>query len=540
MQRRALLFWPAGVALGLAAEWVAFTWDAPSSWLPDLAVGWAFIACGLAARTLRPDNNAGSLMAATGFTWFLGNFAGANLDLVAWVGSHTTYVHRGFLVHLLLAYPVGRLLGRNERVATAVGYVVAFLTPVWSNDILAIVFATLLLAERAITYRRLTGPLRRARLFSLRAVVGVSSIIIGTAVASMVAGPAADRPALLTYQVALVAICGTMLIWLRVAPWEQVTVTDLVVELGEKDSGTIRGELSKALADPSLEVGYWDTASDEFLDAQGRPLTYPDERSERRVTIVKRGDQPVAALIHDRAELDNPGLLEAVSAATQLVGTNAGLQVELRRQVAELAASRRRILAAEDDQRRRLEGRLRKGAEQRLERMADTLRRVMDQGDEGLTRDRIAAAAHQLDGTLTDMRRLAGGLHPRTLSERGLAPALTTVAGGFPIPVILDVPGERMPERVESAAYYVCTEALANVAKYARASVVHVSVTHTDELATVTVDDDGVGGADPTRGTGLRGLADRVETLGGTFAVRSVHGDGTRLTAEIPLHGDPA
>ena len=538
MRRWGLLFWPAGVALGLAAEWVAFTWDAPSSWLPDLAVGWTFIACGLAAKTLRPDNNAGTLMAATGFMWFLGNFAGANVDLVAWVGSHTTYVHRGFLVHLLLAYPVGRLLGRNEQVAATVGYGAAFLTPVWSNDILAIVFATLLLAERTIAYRRLTGPLRRARLFSLRAASAVSSIIIGTAVASLIAGPAADRPGLLAYQVALAVICGTMLTWLLIAPWDQLAVTDLVVELGEKDAGTIRGELSRALADPSLEVGYWDTSSGEFLDARGRALSFPDEGSERRVTIVERGAQPVAALIHDRAELDNPRLLEAVSSATQLVGTNAGLQVELQRQVAELDASRRRILAAEDDQRRRLERRLRKGAEQRLERMADILGSIVNDGEEGPTRDRIAAAAHQLDGTLADMRRLAGGLHPRTLSERGLAAALTTVADGFPIPVILQVTGDRMPERVESAGYYVCTEALANVAKYARASAVHVSVIRTDELVTVMVDDDGVGGADPTHGTGLRGLADRVETLGGTFAVWSMLGEGTRLTAEIPLHDD--
>ena len=536
MRRWAVLLWPAGVALGVAAEWVAFDWNAPLQWLPDLAVGWTFIGCGLAAKALRPDNSTGSLMIATGFTWFLGNFAAADIDLVAGVASQSTYVHRGFLIHLVLAYPIGRLLGRHERTTATVGYAAALITPVWSNDILSIVFAALLLAERAVAYGRLTGPARRARLFSLRAAAALSSIIIGAAFASLFAGVAAVRPALLVYQVTLVLICGTMLTWLRAAPWDQLSVTDLVVELGEKDSGTVRGELSRALADPSLEVGYWDPASNAFLDAQGRALSFPDEGSERRVTIVRRGADPVAALIHDRAELDNPGLLEAVSAATQLAGTNAGLQVELRRQVAELAASRRRILAAEDDQRRRLERRLRNGAERRLEHMADILRRIVDEGNDGPTNDRIAAAANQLDGTLTDMQRLASGLHPRRLSEHGLAPALTSVADGFPIPVSLQVPRDRMPERIESAAYYICTEALANVAKYARASVVRVSVARTDERATVMVEDDGVGGADPTNGTGLRGLADRVETLGGTFAVWSVMGEGTRLTAEIPLH----
>ncbi len=521
----------------MAAEWVAFDWNAPLRWLPDLAVGWTFIGCGLAAKTLRPDNNAGSLMIATGFTWFLGNFAAAGIDLVAGVASHTTYVHRGFLVHLVLAYPVGRLLGRNERVAVLVGYAAALLTPAWSNDVSAIVFATLLLAERAGAYRRLTGPARRAQLFSLRAAAAVSSIIIGTAVASLVGGVAAGRPALLAYQVALVVICGTMLTWLRAAPWDQLSVTDLVVELGEKDSGTIRGELSRALADPSLELGYWDAASDTFLDAQGRALSFPDEGSERRVTIVRRGAAPVAALIHDRAELDNPGLLEAVSAATQLAGTNAGLHVELRRQVAELAASRRRILAAEDDQRRRLEQRLRKGAERRLEHMADVLRRIVDEGErwagEGSHRGSCPSSSTARSRTCEDSRAVSIRAE---LSEHGLAAALTTVADGFPIPVSLEVTRDRMHERVESAAYFVCTEALANVAKYAQASNVRVSVTRTDERATVKVEDDGVGGADPTHGTGLRGLADRVETLGGTFAVWSVMGEGTRLTAEIPLH----
>ena len=234
-----------------------------------------------------------------------------------------------------------------------------------------------------------------------------------------------------------------MFTWLLVAPWERLAVT---ARRGARwRTPAIRGQLSRALADPSLEVGYWDTVLNTFLDAEGRALSFPDEGSERLVTLVERGDQPVAALIHDRAELDNPALLQAVSAATQLAGTNAALQSELRRQVAELAASRRRILAAEDDQRRRLERRLRKGAEQRLERLSDSLRRIATEEGEGPAKARIAAAALQLEGTLADIRRLASGLHPRTLSEDGLAPALSTVADAFPIPVSLTVTEDRLP-----------------------------------------------------------------------------------------------
>jgi signal transduction histidine kinase len=367
-------------------------------------------------------------------------------------------------------------------------------------------------------------------------VTGV--VLIGTAIVGMVDAFEAGRLALVAYQGALACVGGAMFFWLRTAAWEQSDVADLVVELGERDAGTLRAELSRALGDPSLEIGYWSVEADAFLDASGNPMVLPAADSARGVTVVRRGGQPVAALLHDRAVLHDPGLLEAVSAVTQLAATNVRLRTELRSQVDALSASRRRVLVAGDEQRKRLERRLHQGAEGRLENLAGILRRTVSSSPDQATTERLEAAAEQLHGSLVDMRRLARGLHPRALEEGGLAAALSILAEGLAIPVQLELAPCRMTGDVEAAAYFVCSEALANVAKYAGASRARVSVSCTETKVIVAVDDDGVGGADPEVGTGLRGLADRVETLGGTFTVRSVPGAGTLLTAEIPLEGD--
>lgn len=538
MPRWVFLLWPSGLALGFAAERAAYGWEDRLQWIPDLAVGWTLIGCGLVAYALRPHNKTGALMAATGFSWFLGNFVGADNALVAWAAANGTYLHRGFLVQLLVAYPVGRVVGWPARAAVATGYVAALFPAVWQSDPLTIGLATLLVLERVYTHHRSAGPFRRAQLLSLRVSLVTGTVLAGSAVGRMVYGVAGSQPALLAYQGALVAVGGAMLLWLRMRAWEQIDVADLVVELGERDAGTLRAELSRALADPSLEIGYWNAGAEAFLDTYGNVTVLPDAGSARGVTVVRRGSQPVAALLHDQSVLDDPGLLEAVSAVTQLAATNARLQTELESQIDELSASRRRVLVARDEQRRRLEERLHDGAEGRLERLEGILRRSIESTTDKAIAERLHGAVDQLQGSLLDMRRLAQGLHPRALEQDGLSAALSIVAEGLAIPVHLDIARCRMPVDVEAAAYFVCSEALANVAKYAQASHANVSVTCTETVARVLVEDDGVGGAAPGGGTGLRGLADRVETLGGTFAVRSVAGEGTCLCAILPLSGN--
>ncbi len=199
----------------------------------------------------------------------------------------------------------------------------------------------------------------------------------------------------------------------------------------------------------------------------------------------------------------------------------------------DLAASRARIVQAGDAERRRLERNLHDGAQQRLVSLALRLRlaarRHPDDGD-------LALAGEELAHALQELRELARGIHPAVLTERGLEPAVRAAADRAPVPVELAVELEdRLPGPVEAAAYYVVSEALTNVAKYAQATVVRVTIGREDGRALIEVADDGVGGADPVGGSGLRGLADRVEALGGNLEIDSPPGLGTTLRADIPV-----
>jgi signal transduction histidine kinase len=538
-QRLHLLLWPAAAAFGLVAEWIAFDWTEPGRWIPDLLVGWTFIGCGLIASARRPDSGSGPLMAMTGFTWFLANFAGIDSGFVAWVAAHGVYLHRGPLLHLILAYPGGRASSKLSQVLLGVGYAAALVTPVWDSEVASFVLSALLIAGTSWQYRQAVGRQRRARLLSVWAAAGLGLVLAGGA-ATRLALPEGEvvTLALLAYELMLFLIAGSLFAGLVLAAWETPDVTDLVVELGAARSGTLRGALSRALGDPSLEIGYWLEGADSFVDSEGRRLSLPDPGSKRSVTLIERDDQPVAAILHDPAVLDDPGLLEAVTSAAQLAASNARLQAEVQNRVVELTASRRRILDARDEERMRLERRLREGAQHRLEQLAETLRRGRQSSAGAQSLERIVHAEEQLSRTLEDLRRLAQGLHPRILSEHGLESALSSLAEGFPARVEFEVTTDRMAPALEAAAYFVCAEALANVAKYALASTVTVSVTADDSAVAVIVQDDGVGGADPARGSGLSGLADRIGTLGGSLRIESEAGHGTRLAAEIPLGGE--
>jgi signal transduction histidine kinase len=205
-----------------------------------------------------------------------------------------------------------------------------------------------------------------------------------------------------------------------------------------------------------------------------------------------------------------------------------------------LQASRARIVRAADDERRKLERNLHDGAQQRLVAVLISLRLALAKlpPAAGDSRALLAAAIDELMQAIDDLRELARGIHPAVLTERGLGPALELLARRAPLPVdVATELDERLPAPVEAAAYYVVAESLTNVAKHAAASAVEVRVSRDDGLARVEVVDDGVGGAELSRGSGLRGLADRVEALDGRLGVESAPAAGTRIWAEIPLDG---
>src|SRR5919204_1139128 len=537
MRRFWLVLWPGGAALGILAEQVYFGWGDARHWVPDLLTGWSLIACGLIGWSRRPDSRSGALMAATGFAWFAGNFATADLGPLDWLAVHALYLYRGPLFHLVLSYPRGRLAGRAERAAVALGYVAAIVTPAWRSGTATIVLASLLVGVAGRSYLRAAGRERRERLAALQATAFLGAVLAGDAFVRLaVSTPEAKDATLLANEAALVALAVSPLPRLLRWPWERAEVTDFVVELGEARSGTLRDALARALGDPTLELGYWLPESGAYVDAAGRPLELPAAGSDRGVTRVERDGQAVAVLVHDSSVLDDPGLVEAVAAAARLAASNARLQAEVRAQVSELQESRRRLVRVGDEERRRLEQRLHEGAERRLVALGQVLERAGGSASGSGTAE-IERARGQLGRTLADLHDLARGLHPRALSESGLAAALASLARRSPVPVELAVPAERLPAEVEAAAYFICSEALANVAKYASASRVVVRVSADERAALVEIVDDGVGGADPAQGSGLRGLADRVEALGGQLRLESEPGGGTCLSAEIPLRG---
>ena len=521
-----LLLWPAGVALGVAAELHYFGWGDPGGWLPDLAVGWTLIACGLVAWSRRPETRSGMLLAGTGFAWFAANFS-----------DQALYLHRGPLIQLVLSYPSGRLGSRLERGVVAVAYVIALVPDVWESEAATFALAAALVAVATRGYLRALGRERRERLAALQATIFLAAVLAATAATRLAfTTQLAVDATLWAYEASLCALALALAVGLEREPWARAQVTDLVVELGETRSGMLRDGLARALGDPTLEVAYWAPASGSYVDAAGRRVDIASPGPARRVTPIDLDGQRVAALVHDSAVLEDPGLLDSVAAATRLAAANARLQAEVRTQVAELTASRLRLVQAGDEERRRLEQRLHDSAERRLTDLAAELGQAGHRPDAAAeAADRVRRAEEHLVLTLAELRELAAGLHPRVLAERGLAGALAELAAASPVPVEVAVSDSQLPEDIEAAAYFVCSEALANVAKYASASRVRLSVEARNGLLLVEVSDDGRGGAVMGGGSGLRGLADRIEALGGGLSLDSPPSGGTRLGVELPL-----
>ena len=316
-------------------------------------------------------------------------------------------------------------------------------------------------------------------------------------------------------------------------------VGELIARLGEAPRpGELREALARALGDNSLELVYWLPEDERFVDADGHPYELPPEGSGRAVTKVEREGGCIAAIVYDDSLRDaEPPTVRAVGAAAALALQNERLEAELRAKVQEVRASRERMLSIGLEERRRLERDLHDGAQQRLVSMALNMRlaRAKLRDDPDAADRLLVGAGEELDAALEELRELARGIHPAVLTDRGLDTALETLARRAPVPVELEtLPGERLPEAVELAAYFVVAEALTNVAKYAEASRATVNVDRDNGRVVVSVTDDGVGGANPANGTGLRGLADRLAVIEGRLDVESERGRGTTITARIP------
>jgi signal transduction histidine kinase len=311
------------------------------------------------------------------------------------------------------------------------------------------------------------------------------------------------------------------------------------VELGRGlEPARLRDAIARALRDTSLQLGVWHGDRDEYVDGDGRPVSVVPAAG-RSVTVLERHGRKVAALVHDTALRENPALLDAVSSAAGLALENERLLAELRAQLEEVRDSRARIVEASVAERRRLERNLHDGAQQRLVTLSLNLRMAQEtlHDDPRATETMLAGVGEDLKHALHELRELARGLHPAVLTDRGLAPALQSLANRSPFPVaIVGAPADRLPEPVESALYYVVAESLTNAAKYSRATEGRVELSTTPVTVEVEIRDNGSGGANLNSGTGLRGLADRLEALGGTLRLESPAAGGTVIRATLPLH----
>ena len=566
----------AGVAAGAAAFALARTSDHYPLTLAEsllgVLIGWSFIASGLVARRRRPDNRFGLLLIGVGFAAFAEALLHSDSSLLFTAGQVLELLYIGVFVHALLAFPGGRLESRLERALVAAGYVDVLLvqlvyllfedfghgTPgcecppnllllsdepgladaieIVQGPIVGVALCAAGIAVLVRRWRGATAPLRRA----LAPVLLTGGVCVALIASSGVIEQFDERAADVVSNLALVALACVPLAFLagllrtRLA---RSAVGELVVELRQTPPpGKLADALRRALGDPSLSLAYWLPDSRSYVDAEGRPVELP-EKGAQATTLVEHGGRRVAALIHDPSLRDDPALVDAVCAAAGLALENERLQAELRARLDDLRASRARLVEAGDSERRRLERNLHDGAQQRLVSLSLAFRLAQSKldSDPESAKEILARAGDDLSQALAELRELARGIHPAVLTDRGLTPALEALADRAPMPVEVQSSLERrLPEPVEAAAYYVVSEALANVVKYANALSVTVELARRDGTAVVEIRDDGVGGADPERGSGLRGLADRVEVLDGRLSVESRPGGGTRVRAEIP------
>ncbi len=510
-------------AVAVAAAWNSYLEDVILV-LGDGLVGILLVTCGVIAWDRRPQSRVGLLMVIAGFTWFAGNFA-----------AIAVYLHRGPLVHLHISYPTGRLRRRLAQATVVGAYVHAVIEPVARNDVVTLALAVLVAVAALDIFLRTSGTARRAGIPALVAALTFAAILALGAIQRL-ADWDADKQVLWSYNIVVALLVLVLLVDLLRGRWADAVISDLIVDLGERsDTHTLADELGRALGDRSLVLGYWLPEESRYVDDAGRPLELPEPGSDRVVTPIASGGEPVAVLVHDAAVLDDSGLLDSVAAAARLAVSNARLQAEVRARVVELAASRRRVIEAADAQRRRLEQELHDGVGRRLDAVTQSLARVRAHTGERASQQVADVEAEFADARI-ELSDFAHGVYPRSLSEGGLAPALQELADRAGLPVKCDISVERLPDAVEAAVYFVCSEALANVAKHAGATKATIDVARMRDRLQITISDDGRGGADPSKGSGLRGLRDRVEALDGRLSVQSPANGGTRVEAAIPVH----
>ena len=525
------------IASGRPPEFVAFVFTCwCGAYLVAGGIGWI----------RRPDNPTGPLLLVIGIAGALVMLGMTQVPLFKVVKDVSASVGTVVLFGVLLTGPAGRFSSPVDRTGFAIvagGYLLAVyavrFVSMTATTIIAGAVSTLLLVLVLGRWRRASPPARRALGPFIVAGVAASLIFLVNSTAQTIGLSSApgtwvnNVDAIGRALIPFAFLAG--LLRLRLA---RIAVADLVTELGALPAPErLREALSHALGDPSLRVGYWAPAMGVYEAADGSHMPLPLDGEDRAVLRIERDGSPVAVIVHDRALEQDPGLVAAVGAAVKLTVENERLTARVETQLEEVRASRARIVEAGDAERKRVERDLHDGAQQRLVSLMLALRLARrelgpDDSNIGLSLDQASAEAK---AALAELRELARGIHPAVLTEAGLQAALESVADRSPLDVSVESgTSARFSAAVEGTAYFVVSEALANVAKYAEATRALVRTSWRDDTLTVEISDDGVGGADPTTGSGLRGLIDRLAAVDGTLDIVSPRGGGTSLTARIP------
>ena len=557
--RDPILILPLVVAAGLALGWRGLHNGVSGSEVAvDLALCWCLVAASVVALGWARWQRARLLLALAALLVLAGDLQWFNAAGPWTVGLVLQLAWLAVMIQLVLTYPDGRPWSRPARVtilggylAAPIGGLAAALVTIDSRNALsilpsqsasdmvsrvraalgcAVLVSALLLV--LLRLRSLRGPARRAQAPLLVSVVLALPLTAAWLAQEAVTG---HDPSTTVATIAQALMVLIPLGFVAAIGWSRLRRTqagDLVVDLRSAGAQTLRDRLARALGDSTLELAYR-LADGRYVDESGEPAVVSDVQG-RAVTLLSSSDEVLAALVHDPALLDEPALVESVRATAGLVLENERLAAEVRAQLAQVRASRARLVAATDEERRRIERDLHDGAQQRLVAVCVAIGLAAGRADPGLA-EALRSTQDELEEAIADLRALARGIHPTLLREDGLDEALEALARRAPVPVTIQGSVDaRLAPEVELAAYFFATEALTNTVKHAAASRVTVHVQHGHDRLRVTVSDDGVGGATLSPSGGLAGLRDRIEALDGTMAVRSDPAGGTKVVAELP------
>lgn len=544
-------------------------WDSA----PLRVAGLSLLLTGVVALRRPTARRLAVLMVLCGASAFLGDLRYSPDTVLFALGFWFSYLYASLFVQLALAYPTGSLRGRLDRVLVVLSYLAAVGSQVaqyvldgarypwldrWQENtavgragsLACVVVAVLVGGRLAWKWAHTSRPERRVTAGPWGVALAGGAAALGSGVASVTAASTAVRLVPFGLSMTVAALLPVaMLVGVARVHLARGRTAGFIVELeDDPDPRHLQAALARVLGDPTLGLAFRLPDGSGWVDIVGQPVTPAPHSSDRHHTPVRRRGQDLAMLTHDPALTGQRPLMDAVLAAAGLALDNARLYASLQAQLTEVSASRLRIAQAAVEERSRIQRDLHDGAQQQLLAiliLLDSTRHALTgpagPAEKAAGRDHdlamvlVGKAHHELQRAVGQLRDLSHGIYPSILLEQGLAAAVEMVTDQAPCPVAVTIPATRWPQDIEVNAYFFITEALTNVYKHAAASYASVVVVSDPDSVSVTVTDDGRGGARPGSGAGLRNVHDRVAAVGGRIGLDSPLDGGTRLSALFPL-----